>query len=259
MVVTNLQSDRYHNRIDFYARMVRQWIPDRAASILVVGGGQNDADVFSAAGFRNVTFTNLKPPAVVTQGPFTTVAADAENLPFLDGAYDYTVAHAVLHHCHSPHRAMLELYRVAKQAAIAFEARDSAVMRFAERIGAGNPYELSSVEANGGIGGGVRDTGVPNYVYRWTEREVEKTIASFAPHARHRISYAYGFGSPCDADPSRWRRFVRRAAGLGYRAVTTLLPKQRNLFAFCIEKPVLPRDLQPWIVETEGGLTYPHR
>jgi SAM-dependent methyltransferase len=194
--VIRVKSDRYHNRIDFYARTLRQWIPDRLASILVVGGGQNDADVFSAAGFRNVTFTNLKPPAVVTQGPFTTVAADAENLPFPDGTYDYTVAHAVLHHCRSPHRAMLELYRVAKQAAVAFEARDSAVMRFAERIGAGNPYEVSSVEANGGIAGGVRDKGVPNYVYRWTEREVEKTIASFAPHAHHRINWAYGFGTP---------------------------------------------------------------
>jgi SAM-dependent methyltransferase len=254
--VSGPRSNRYHNRIDFYARVVGQWIPDRTASILVVGGGQNDADVFSAAGFRNVTFTNLVPPEVFTQGPFTTVAADAESLPFPDGAYDYAVAHAVLHHCRSPHRALLELYRVAGRAAIAFEARDSTVMRFAARIGAGNPYEVSAVEANGGTAGGVRDTGVPNYVYRWTEREVEKTIASFAPHARHRISYAYGFGTPCDADPSRWRRLVRSVAGLGYRAVATLLPKQRNLFAFCIEKPVLPRDLQPWIIETEAGLRY---
>ncbi len=257
--MSRLRSDQYRNRLDFYARMVGQWIPDRTSWILVVGGGQNDADAFRAAGFHNVTFTNLVPPAVVVQGPFTTVAADAESLPFPDGAYDYAVAHAVLHHCRSPHRAVLELYRVARRAAIAFEARDSAVMRFAERIAAGNPYEVSAVEANGGIAGGVRDTGVPNYVYRWTEREVAKTIASFAPHARHRISYAYGFGTPCDADPNRWRRVVRRVGGLAYRAVATLLPKQRNLFAFCIEKPALPRDLQPWIVETESGFMYRHR
>jgi len=254
--VSGTQSAPCGNRIDFYARVVGQWIPDRAASILVVGGGQNDANVFSAAGFRNLTFTNLAPPPIVAQGPFATVAADAENLPFPDGAYDYAVAHAVLHHCRSPHRALLEMYRVARRAAIAFEARDSAVMQFAARIGAGNPYEVSAVEANGGKAGGVRDTGVPNYVYRWTEREVEKTISSFAPHARHRINYAYGFGTPCDGDPSRWQRLVRRVAGLGYRALASAMPKQRNLFAFCIEKPLVPRDLQPWIVETESGLTY---
>jgi SAM-dependent methyltransferase len=176
--VSGLRSDRYHNRIDFYARVVGQWIPDRTASILVVGGGQNDADVFSAAGFRNVTFTNLVSPAVVTQGPFTTVAADAESLPFPDGAYDYAVAHAVLHHCRSPHQALLELYRVARRSARHGRAQ----------------LRVSLNAARG-----------------------QKTIASFAPHARHRISYAYGFGTPCDADPSRWRLLGRR----GLRGLAT--------------------------------------
>ena len=35
--------------------------------------------------------------------------------------------------------------------------------------------------------GGQRNTPIPNYVYRWTRREVEKTVLAFAPVAKHRF------------------------------------------------------------------------
>ena len=57
-------------------------------------------------------------------------------------------------------------------------------MRAAIRLGVADEYELTAVADNAFRSGGVRNTGVPNYVYRWTEREVEKTIRSAAPHAR---------------------------------------------------------------------------
>ena len=57
-------------------------------------------------------------------------------------------------------------------------------MRAAIRLGVVDEYELTAVADNAFRSGGVRNTGVPNYVYRWTEREVEKTIRSAAPHAR---------------------------------------------------------------------------
>jgi hypothetical protein len=37
------------------------------------------------------------------------------------------------------------------------------------------------------------------------------------------------------------------------RAVARVLPSQANLFGFAILKPRLPRDLQPWLRETEDG------
>jgi ubiquinone/menaquinone biosynthesis C-methylase UbiE len=60
---------------------------------------------------------------------------DAERLTYGDGSFDVVIAHAGLHHCHSPHRALLEMYRVARKAAIAFESRDSRLIRTAVRLG----------------------------------------------------------------------------------------------------------------------------
>ena len=34
---------------------------------------------------------------------------------FEDGAFDFVVVHQGLHHCHSPHRGLLEMYRVARR------------------------------------------------------------------------------------------------------------------------------------------------
>ena len=56
-------------------------------------------------------------------------------------------------------------------------------MRVAQRLGVVDEYELTAVADNGLPAGGVRNSPVPNYVYRWTEREVEKTIASAASAA----------------------------------------------------------------------------
>ena len=69
-------------------------------------------------------------------------------------------------------------------------------MRVAVKLGAVDDYELAAVAAHGLRSGGVANTSTPNYVYRWSEREVEKTVASFAPHARHRIRFFREFELP---------------------------------------------------------------
>jgi SAM-dependent methyltransferase len=240
--------NRYSNRIDFYRDTVVAWIPDRMASILVVGGGRNDEQVFHSLGFRNVTLTNVD--SAVNRGAERVAAiasADAEKLPYEAESFDYVVVHAVLHHCRSPHLALLEMYRVARKAAIFFESRDSATMQLAERLGFGNSYELSAVAANNGLAGGVCDTAVPNYVYRWTEREVLKTIASYAPHAIHTIDFARGYGTPCQAHRNGLQGLIYAACVQIYRAFVSLFPSQRNLLACRVQKPTLPRDLQPWL------------
>ena len=244
--------DPYANRIGFYSDTISRWIPDRNASVLVVGGGSNDRHVFESLGFRRVTMTNVDSVVLRTAADAAALAAaDAENLPYPDESFDYTVVHAVLHHCQSPHRAMLELYRVAAKAAIFFESRDSLSLRLVEWLRLGNNYEISAVKANGGVSGGLRDTAIPNYVYRWTEREVEKTIASNAPFAKHAFDYAYGYGTPCRSNS---RSFLRGVLLGIYRLFVTFFPSQRNLFACRIRKPTLPRDLQPWLAIEDGRL-----
>jgi SAM-dependent methyltransferase len=249
-------ADQYANRLEFYSRTITRWIPDVDASVLIVGGGPNDEHVFTSLGYTNVTLTNVGSMVDRCSTP-AIAAADAEDLPYHDESFDYAIVHAVLHHCRSPHRALLELYRVARKGAIFFESRDSLSMRLVERLGLVNPYEVSAVEANGGLAGGVRDTAVPNYVYRWSEREVVKTIASYAPHAKHTIRFAHGYGTPCDTNggPSV-RRLLKRVLVATHRLVVTVLPSQRNLLACLICKPELPQDLQRWLIMENDTLRF---
>ena len=109
--------------------------------------------------------------------------------------------------------------------------------------------------ANGCVAGGVRNTDIPNYVYRWTEREIEKTISSFCPWGRSRFIYRYALRIPW----GRLRMMNRRVFLWSVRLFQPALqlffrcfPKQANGFAFIILKPQVPDDLQPWLGFRDG-------
>jgi hypothetical protein len=243
-------------RIAFYRQTIDRWIPSRDATVLVVGGGENDRDVFRSLGFRNVTISNVATALSRADcSPFETLALDAERLAQPDEAFDYTVVHAVLHHCASPHAAVLELYRVARKAVIFFESRDSLTMRALGALGLSYVYEWPAVFNNNCEAGGVRDTEIPNFIYRWTEREVEKTIACFAPHAKHRFEYAQGNTYELRGGWSL-KALVMRAIIPFYKALVWLFPGQQNMFAVKILKPSLPADLHPWIVMQDGRAAF---
>lgn len=235
-------------------RLLEQGVLRRDLSVLVVAGGPADRDALRALGFERVTISNVDEEVAATElAPYEWSYQDAENLQFPDGAFDVTLVSAGLHHCRSPHRALLELYRVARVAAIALESRDSLLMRLAVRAGAVDEYELAAVAAHGLRSGGVANTSTPNYVYRWSEREVEKTVASFAPHARHRIRFFREFELPetlLEADRGARVGLLRLARPV-VTGITRVLPSQANLFAFAIEKPDPERDLQPWMASPD--------
>jgi hypothetical protein len=115
-------------------------------------------------------------------------------------------------------------------------------MRLAQRTGIVDEYELTAVAAHDFRAGGVRNTAIPNYVYRWTEREVEKTIASAAPHARHRFVWFRELELPVSVLEASGRGVFRFAAA-PLRALTKVFPRQANLFAFAVFK----EGLQPWM------------
>lgn len=228
----------------FYRRIVDESIADRDSSILVVCAGAGDQRLLCDLGYTNVTISNLG-SASDDFSPYRYVREDAENLSFGANTFDYAIVHAGLHHCQSPHRALLEMYRVCRRGALVIEARDSLTMRLATGLGLASQYEIEAV-ARGNSG--MRDTGYPNYVYRWTEREVFKTLRSYAPHLAHQVQFFYGF---CLPDPQSTS--LRRRAVLGFlaplaRIFTGLFPRQGNLFAFFVAKPrAEPANLQPWM------------
>src|SRR5206468_1923658 len=191
--------------------------------------------VFLGLGFGDVTISNLAGGSDEAVRPYRWAVEDAEQLSYDDESFDLVAVSGGLHHCRSPHRALLEMYRVSRQAVFVLESRDSLLMRAAVGLGVVDEYELTAVAAHDFRGGGVRDTGAPNYVYRWTEREVRKAVASNAPHARHRILFFHELELPFSVLGMRFGRpgeVVARVAEPVLGLVTTLLPSQANLFGF---------------------------
>lgn len=212
--------------------------------ILAVCAGPAERDLFFQLGFKNVMITSLDPLIVSgIMAPFEAQLADVRKLPFVDGQFDWVFVSDGLHHCDSPHGALLEMYRVAKAGVIVFESRDNLLMRLGVRMGWVEDYELTAVVANGGVCAGVNYTCVPNYVYRWTERDFEKTICCADPTGKQTFRYFYGFNAPVRSY-SGFKAFVYKLAVLGGRVFSAIFKKQSNSFCMVAYKP---KKLFPWL------------
>src|SRR5580704_18111082 len=198
---------------DFYSETLRRLLDDGwlepDSSVLVVCGERYDRDVFQALGFHNVTISNLDSRISGDEfAPYPWSRQDVENLRFEDGANDFVVVHQGLHHCHSPHRGLLEMYRVARVGVLAFEPRETKLVRLGVRLGFGQEYEIAAVAGNGLRTGGVGNSATPNFVYRWTEREIEKTIRTFNPAGRAEVRYFSALRVPKERMRSMKNRLV---------------------------------------------------
>jgi SAM-dependent methyltransferase len=223
--------------VDVLEQMINAGTISKSDTVLVVCGGPLDTKVLGIVGFSNVVVTNLDETA-------PNLRQDAESLSYGSDSFDIVVVHAGLHHCYSPHRALLEMYRVARKCVLAFESRDSLLMRVAVRLGLTLDYEVDAV-ADGK--GGVAGTGIPNFVYRWTEREVMKTVASFDPTRLPSAQFFYDLRLPIQRFSRSGRTWLRTLAVLLdplTRVFAWIAPKQCNEFAFAITKT---GRLHPWV------------
>lgn len=160
--------------------------------------------------------------------------------------------HLGLHHCLSPHRGLLEMYRVARKGVVVIENRDSLLIRIAVAMGLTGDYELEAVALNEFQWGGVRNTAIPNYVYRWTEREVIKTIESFTPHSVQNVRFYYNVRLPVErlTMSSLPKQIAAHILGGVAKVAQSMMPKQCNEFAFVVHKTNL---WKPWIGEVGGS------
>ena len=204
----------------FYVNVLNKLIStgaiSKSDSVLIVCGGPLDERVMTQVGFKDFTVTNL-------DAGIANHRQDAENLTYENNSFDVAIVHAGLHHCHSPHRALLEMYRVARKCAVAFESRDSLMMRAAVRLGLTMDYELSAISADGKSGGGA-DTGVPNFFY-----DLRIPIQRFTRAGNHAF------------------RIVGLVIEPMSKLFAKLWPKQCNEFAFAISKA---GGIQPWIKQS---------
>ena len=156
-------------RKNFYYKIIKKYLNDKINnSILVLGSGDLDVEVLKE--YSNVIFSNIN-----NQNEKKIINnVSMQDLPYKDNSYDFVVTHASIHHCSKPHAAILEMIRVAKFGIIFIESRDCILTRISCYLGFSEIYEYSATKNN--QRGGVDNTDIPNFVYRWTEREVIKLI-----------------------------------------------------------------------------------
>jgi SAM-dependent methyltransferase len=225
--------------------------------VLVVCGGPVDHQAMLEVGLRDVVISNLD-ERMDDDGryePFEWAFQDVEALTYADETFDVCIVHDGLHHCRSPHRGLLEMLRVSRRGVLAFEPRDSGLVRLGVRLDFGQRYETAAVAYNDMRFGGVRNSAVPNYVHRWTEREVEKTVRAALPEGEPQFRYFHALRVPEQRLAGMKSSTQRRAVELGMpvlRGLSKLLPKLTNGFAFAITKPQLPTDLHPWLRDAAG-------
>lgn len=236
--------------LKFYLKSIKEFIPKYEASILVCGAGRSDKIVFETLQYYKVTMSGMDLRPGIT-GKFMQLQENAEELSFNDNAFDYCVMHASIHHTRLPHKVLTELYRVSRKGFLVIEGRDSLVIKIAQFIGL-----VEECEVKGNFpGSGVNGTDIPNYIFRWTEREVTKTIKCFDPCFEHKIEFRYGTYYPDGKGKSAWKRMLINLFYPWYMVVMWLFPRQQNRFAFFVNKAVHEKELQPWLYRNnQSGL-----
>jgi ubiquinone/menaquinone biosynthesis C-methylase UbiE len=255
------------NTDSFYKKTIEELVSNkvlnREMTILVVCGGNTDKQVLQSLGFKNVVISNINNQMNVDEfAPFRWSLQNAEKLDFDDNSFDFCIVHCGLHKCYSPHRALLEMYRVSKKGLFLFEPHDSFFSRLAVRLNLSLEYEHHSVFYGKFSQGGAENSPIPNFNFRWTEREITKTIRSYAPYGRHTFQFKYDMRI-------NWLQLQNRKNKLFYfiglcsipiikKSFKFLFPKQSNNFSALILKPKLPEDLHPWLKWENNCITLNH-
>jgi hypothetical protein len=123
-------------------------------------------------------------------------------------------------------------------------------------LGFGQEYEKSAVLFNDLRCGGVADSPIPNFVYRFGREDIVTAIQSYAPIARHRVRF--WFVTRVSACLAQARNPVVRQVAVTGRAMLELAgrvsPLLANNIAFAVYKPRIPEDLFPWLRAVDAGI-----
>jgi SAM-dependent methyltransferase len=198
----------------------------------VVGARDYERKLFGELGFKDVVYSSLydDPPAPGTA------------LPFPDGAFDLVFVEAVLHHIDKPHQAIFEMVRVSRRSVIICESQENSLAWLMLRTRHMEVYEKSEVRKYENKRGGVNDTAVPNFVYRWAPGELKKVFSSLDASREPWIRVCYA-----------WQAYT--FGGLLGRVVAVIgnavKPSSGNCFALHYDKT--KGKVHPWLTKDGDG------
>ncbi len=248
---------------DFYKKTIKILIKkkfiNKKMKILIAAGGEKDKNKFSELDFKDVTISNvdirMKKNSFL---PFKWVYQDIENLTYKDESFDICIVHHGLHHSSSPHKGLLELYRTAKYGIIVFEGLDNFITKFGKILGIGENYELAAVKEGCYKFGGYKNSGIPNFVYRWTNNEVYKTIACFEPKAKPKIKFFYGLEIPFNRLKKKKNKIFYFIAFISFPLLFLFFiifyKFFSNRYGFYIKKPDFKKNLFKWLKITKNTI-----
>lgn len=225
-------------RFKFYENEILKYL-NKDSSILVLGASDQEGHLFQKLNFKNVTLSNVN---LVQLKNFKNKKYQKKKINFNNlskiksNFYDYVVVHASIHHASKPHNILLEMYRIAKNGILVIESNDSLIMRFSVRLNFSEDFEKSALNKKNFVGG-VDGSNIPNYVYRWTEREILKLFYSYQPDKKINIIFNYQNNI---FNENLSDNFIKKTiivfTFVFLKIIFYLFPKQQNLLSIYIDK-----------------------
>ena len=128
------------------------------------------------------------------------------------------------------------MYRIAKYGILIIESNDSFIMRLSVRLNFSENFEKSSLNENNYVGG-VDGSNIPNYVYRWTEREVKKLFYSYQPDKEINIFFNYENNIyNQNLSNNLIKKIIITSSYIFLKIIFFLFQKQQNLMSIYIDK-----------------------
>lgn len=225
-------------RFEFYQNQILKFL-NKNKSILVLGASSDEANLFHKLHFKKITLSNIDLAQLkgAEKYNFRKIKIDFRNLyKIKNNSYDFVVVHASIHHASKPHNILLEMYRIAKLGVLTVESNDSFIMRLAVKLKFSEDFEKSALNYKTYVGG-VDGSHIPNYVYRWTEREIKKLFYSYQPDKKINIIFNYQNNIYNENLSDNFlKKIIIVISYVFLKTIFILFPKQQNLMSIYIDK-----------------------
>ena len=163
--------------------------------VLIISGSITEVFILKKYGYENITITYYDEKTKIN------IEQEFKNINFIKldlsknnfdiKKYNYVIICNTLHHLNKPHQTILNLYDIANKGLMIFEGNDSFVTRILSKINLMETFENSAISKDGK--GGLLNSNVANYIYRWTEREIAKLLFSYDPKHKNKLYFNYSY------------------------------------------------------------------